>query len=136
MSKHRRTVTLDPEVDEFLDTAEVNASALVNKLVKNHHSAAGDQQAMLSLRAQQLRSDIEELESRLETKQDELERVEARLDAVEDDRDAILRDAAETIPRAVRTPDNPAVQSWAEKADLTPEAFLDRLDDFDELGGT
>lgn len=131
MTKSRRTVTLDEEIDEYLDAEGVNASQLVNRLVRSYQTAGGSEVGMLRLREQQLESEIQELDSRRETKQDELERVREQLSELQDGRDDVIRDAAESLDDHVRVPDNPAVQNWAEKAGLPPEEFLERLDDLD-----
>lgn len=131
MSKERRTVTLDPDVDQYLDEEGVNASQLINHLVENHFTLGGDEIGMLRLREQQLESDITELESRLSSKRKELEQVQYRLDEHRDDQDSVLLEAAETLPPDVRTPDNPAVETWAKKANLPVSEFLDRLEEVD-----
>lgn len=133
MSKERRTVTLDPKTDEYLSQEEVNASKLVNKLVRDYTGAGGNSRAMLELREQQLESELSELESRTETKRDELERVREQLGAHEDQRETILDEARNTLRDTQLEPGNPAVQTWADKADMSVEEFLDVL--LDEGGG-
>lgn len=127
--KQRRSVSLDPPVDQYLRQDGVNASELVNTLVENHMSAGGDEVSMLKLREQQLRSEISELESRLDTKQEELDTVQDQLADHRDDREALLEEAAETLPAEVRHEENPAIQTWAQKCDMPVSEFLDRLND-------
>lgn len=128
MSKERRTVSLETEVDEYLGSEGVNASELVNSLVKNHVSSGGDKRGMLELRAEQLRSDIDELEGRLETKREELDRVETHLDEYRTERDEVLDEAVDTLQTVAWDADNPAIQNWAEKADMTPEELIEELE--------
>lgn len=137
MSKQRRTVSLDPDVDEYLDAEGVNASQLVNRLVRNYHSADGDELAMLRLREQQLKSEVEELESRLQSKRNELETVQEKIGEQRNATAGIVREAIDHLPEHVREPDNPAVENWASKAGMSPEELLERIEDLsggDEIG--
>lgn len=131
MTKSRRTVSLDEENDQYLDADGINASSLVNRLVRSYRSAGGDETGMLRLREQQLESEVAELESRLEAKRRELDSIRDQLSTFEDTQQSVLEEAAETISPQARSTDNPAVENWANKADLPPEEFLDRLDDVD-----
>lgn len=124
MSKERRTVSLDPEVDEHLAKDGVNASELVNSLVKSHADAGGNERAMLELREQQLESELADLESRTERKRQELQQVRDRLDETRDEREQIVTEARNTLTRIPDDPENEAIQNWAEKAGMSPEAFL------------
>lgn len=129
MSKERRTVSLEPEVNDFLQEEGVNASQLVNKLVKNHATSGGDTRSMLELRAEQLRSDINELHGRVESKEDELERVESRLDEFRTEREKVLDEAAEALHGTTLEEDNPAVQNWAEQADVPVDELISEVED-------
>jgi len=132
MTKERRTISIDEEVDDYLGSDGVNASELINKLVKSHASAGGDKRAMLELREEQLMSEVNGLENRLEGKREELESVRDRLSEFRSDSNEVVREAADELEFHAVTldPDNPAIQKWAEKADLPPEDFLDRLKDY------
>lgn len=130
MSKERRTVTLDPDVDQYLQREGVNASELVNKLVETHFTMGGDKQAMLEMRKQQLQSDMDELQSRLSTKKRELDEVESQLEDLRGDMQSVIEEAAKVIPEGTTSPDNDAVQNWANKAGISPEELLERLDEY------
>jgi chromosome segregation ATPase len=127
MSKERRTVSLDPEVDDHLSKDGVNASELVNKLVRTHATAGGSDRAMLELREQQLESELADLESRTERKRQELEQVREQLAEYRDAREDIIAEARNTLTREQYDPANEAVKTWAEKAEMSPEAFVDAL---------
>lgn len=129
MAKQRRTVTLDPEVHEFLSTEGVNASQLINRLVKNYNTAGGDRQTMLELRKQQIQSDIQELEARINNKQDALTTIQDQLATAHHETEQVIAEADAELPEHVRDPDNPAVENWADKAGLEPGEFLRRLGD-------
>lgn len=130
MSKERRTVSLDEDVDEFLGSEGVNASELVNKLVKNHASAGGDKQSMLELREEQLKSDISSLEGRVESKREELEAVQEQLSQYRDKREDRLQEAAESVKHVVLEPGNPAVENWAAKLDMTEREFIQQVEEY------
>ena len=126
MSKERRTVSIEPDVDEYLSREGVNASELVNELVKNHYSAGGDEKAMLKLREQQLESDVRSLEGQITEKEKELNQIRNRLLEFEDQTETILKEAADVL--VTTDPENEALKTWARKADLSPERFAERLE--------
>jgi len=125
MSKDRRTVSLEPEVNEYLKTEGVNASQLINRLVKNHESSGGDKRGMLELRAEQLRSDINELEGRIDTKRSELERVEGELDDLSSERDDRVDTAREALEGETIREENPKAAFWMDELDVTADELCD-----------
>lgn len=129
MSKERRTITLDPAADEYLGQEGVNASELVNKLVKNHYAAGGDELSMLDLREQQLESDVANLEARLETKREELEQIRDRKRSLKDEKDDRLDDAVDALAgrHGQLQASNPAVENWADKLGMPPEALVEEI---------
>lgn len=129
MAKERRTISIDPENEQYLSRPGVNASELINKLVSDYRAAGANEDLMLQLRAQQLESQINNLQSQLDTARQELDAVESSRSAIQPDVDAILAEAAEVIDADKRTVENPAVRNWAEKAQLDAETFLERLED-------
>lgn len=131
MSKERRTVTLDEEVDEYLGSEGVNASELVNRLVKSHLSSGGGKRAMLELRAEQLESELSELNGRVDTKESELAQVRGRLGDVRDERQDVVDEAREKLSNTPLKPENPAVRRWAEKAGMDVEAFIREISEGD-----
>lgn len=132
MSKERRAVTLDPEIDTYLASEGINASQLVNRLVKNHKTAGGDEYTMLKLREQQVESEIEELHSRIDAKRDELELIQEQLDEYEEEQDELIDEAADAIDPHIRTPDNPAVENWADIVGVTPDELVRRLEELND----
>lgn len=128
--KARRSVTLDPENDDLLSQSSINASGLVNRLVTNYRTAGEDDVAMFRLRESQLKSEVEGLENRLEMKREELKRVRQQIGAFEDSTEDVLREAAENLDPTTLNADNPAVRNWAGKAGLTPEDFVERVQDY------
>ncbi len=127
MTKERRTVSIEKEVDEYLASEGVNASELVNKLVKNHASAGGDKRAMLELREEQLLSDINSLEQRLGSKREELERVQTQLDKHQSERENIINQASEALGVDDLDQKNRKVEYWAGEVDLPVDEFVDLM---------
>lgn len=134
MSKERRAVSLDPEVDAFLARDEVNASGLVNDLVKRHMNGDAGAEALRDLRKKQLRSELDSLETRAERKREELETIEDVEAEAEQEREATLQDAIEKVADAPRDPTNPAIKTQAARAGMDPETFVDELPERDDGG--
>jgi len=128
MSKQRLSASVDADVHEYLTKDSVNASGLINELVKNRMKSGGGQRAMLELREKQLESDVADLENRAETKRKELAQVREELSEYESETDAVLKEAVDELEGVDTDPSNPAIQRWADKAGVAPPEFADRLD--------
>ena len=127
MSKERRAVTLEPEVDEYLAQPHVNASGLVNDLVKRHMNGDDTGAAIREFRIRQLEEEAEEYENRAERKLEEAERLKAAEAAKEEEREDQIESAAESLPEKIRDPDNPAVETQAAKVGMEPDELLAEL---------
>jgi chromosome segregation ATPase len=128
MSKQRTSVSIDEDVAMYLQQDGVNASGLVNRLVKAEMGGADGDKQLIELRLEQVESQIESLQSQLEQKQRERERLKARLRKHQSEREEMLADAQEAISEEMRDPDNPAVETWAEKMNITTDELLSRLE--------
>lgn len=130
MSKERVSVTVDPDVAEYLDRDAINTSGLVNRLLKDEMDGTNETTVrMLELRREQLQSECDELAARLDQKQNDLQRVEARIDELEDEREDRIAEARELIPPKARSVGNPAVETWANKLDMGEEELIGRLNE-------
>lgn len=129
MGKKRTSVSVDEDVYRYLQRDDVNASGLVNQLVRNYMIGPDDGLMMLRLREEQLRSEREELQDRLENRSQELQRIEERIGAVTADREEILNDAEDTFTPSMLDPENPAVEIWADRLGVTPEEFIERMEE-------
>lgn len=78
MSKERRTVTVEQEVDNYLSQNGRNASELVNELVKQHMNCGAGENQILEFRLQQARSEYKSAKSDAELKKQEVEELERR----------------------------------------------------------
>lgn len=75
MSKERISASVEPAVAEYLSQDHVNASGLINDLVKRHMAGGIDKDQLREFRKRQIESKIESLESQLEIKESELDAV-------------------------------------------------------------
>lgn len=129
MSKKRRSVSLEPDVHDYLSREEVNASALVNELVRRHMEGGMEDTAVLRLRKEQVESEVDHLKARTENKIDELEQLENKLESCQNQQQKQLEEVRDILDDVPHEPTNPAVQTQAEKVDMTPEELLEALDD-------
>jgi len=131
MSKQRRSVSLEPEVHEYLSRDEVNASALVNDLVRRHMNGAAEDAAIIEMRKQQVESEVEHLRTRTESKISELEQLEAKLENHTSQRQAELDDALEKLQSVPADPSNAAIRTHADKLDMTPEQLIEKVEAYE-----
>lgn len=129
MTKRRRSVSLEPDVHDYLSREEVNASALVNELVRRHMDGGMEDAAVLRLRKQQVESEVDHLKARTENKVEELEKLESKLESCTNQQQQKLEEVRAILDDVPADPTNPAVQNHAENLDMTPEELLDALDD-------
>ena len=127
MSKERRTVTLESEVNDYLAQDHVNASGLVNDLVKRHMNGDDTDGAIREFRIRQLEEEAEEYASRAERKRTEAERLKQAATEKEAEKREELQKAIEQLADAPRDPDNPAVESQARKLGIKPEDLVAEL---------
>lgn len=143
MSKERRAVTVDSDLDNYLSN-QPNASAVVNDALRAYVESGGAETAMLELRRDQLRSELRSVESRAENIRDELDRVESRLEDVRDEKQSEyerrLSDAAEQIrvrnldsdPGPVVDDDTERVRTMADQYDVDEADLRERaLEEYD-----
>lgn len=128
MTKRRRSVSLEPDVHDYLSREEVNASALVNELVRRHMEGGMEDTAVLRLRKEQVKSEVDHLKARTENKIDELQQLENKLETCENQQQEELEEVREILDDVPAEPTNPAVQTQADKLDMTAEELLEALD--------
>jgi len=134
MGKQPRSFSVDEDLDELLsERDDINASAVVNKFLREYLAGGRGEEAALEIRLTELDEEIASLETELERKRRERERVESQLSA----RRSELRDQLHTVERKVRnnefpadniTADNPAIQRWASEAGVPAERFASELE--------
>lgn len=127
MSKDRTSVSVDEEVAQYLRQESVNASGLVNRLVKNEMNGFRSDRQLVELRLDQATSELEDLRTRVKQKEREVARLEEKLEQFNDDREEKLAEAREHFRPDQLTEDNPAVENWSEKLDMTPAEFIEAV---------
>lgn len=128
MPKERLSVTVDPDVATYLEQPHINASGLVNDLLKNHIGGGGEQLASLQLRKRQLESEIDAATGKVSLLQDELNKINSQIDGIEAATDRQRQDAAEKVKQLYPDrlePSHPAVKTQAESVNMTPENFIE-----------
>lgn len=132
--KERNTFTLDPAQNRYLQQSSVNASGLVNQLVKQHRESQTKADAVLRYREEQLESEIREIEARLHAKERELAELQERREAIQaeqasvDDQMDGLLDRMESDGIHI-APDHEDVMALAQASDREPAAVIDALKD-------
>jgi len=140
MGKKRKTFSLDEDVQQELSNRDhLNASSLANEFFRQYLFQGESQDAALHMRKNDLdrqiettRQEIGHLESKLERLQDEKEEVKDMIRQRRRKGHEKIDEAVEKIrdsPNFELEPDNPAIQQWAENANMTPERFIDEVED-------
>lgn len=122
-----KTISMDDETADLLaDHADDNHSELIRELLKEYYTAGvfDTTQAAVALRKRELRDEIERMADRQAQLRDELGRLE---DVTADAEGApdVSEVAAQLdgIPPDQATPENPAIQTQAEKNGLETEVL-------------
>lgn len=140
MSKQRRTVSLEVEVDEYLGQDGVNASDLVNRLVR-HHMEYGEGGGIRRLLLDDLRENAELLRTEYEMKQERIADLEDEIAEQQTnellDEDATMHRARQyvpdkflqSVPKEQQIPDvdSQELQSLAEKSTMAAVDIHERL---------
>lgn len=123
------SVSLSPENREWLRQNTNNMSGFIDDLVEKARKGEGEaEDAVAKYRLEQLEMEKTSLELQLETTNKQIERVEERLEEREEEWEDTLQDAIDTlgkIPDHRLGVDNPGVQTWSDKLDMTPEELLE-----------
>lgn len=130
MAKERTSISVDPDVYQFLQQPEINQSQLIQELVREYRENEERQVAALKLRLRQLKEDAESLEQRAKNKRQQAEEVAALLDDAKEAESEQLQEAREAMSglnlEEINS-DNPAIENWANKLDMEPTSLIDRL---------
>jgi len=134
VSKQPRSFSIDEDVAEVLsERDDINASGVVNQFLREFISNGRGKEAALEVRVSQLDEEIADLETDLERKRRERERLEEQLES----RRSNLYDVLERVesmiergdfPRENVSPDNAAIQNYANDAGVPADRFVDELE--------
>lgn len=131
MVKEPQSFSIADWVKDEINDSDVNYSALVNRFLKEYLEGGRSQEAAISVQIEHLDEQIAEHRKeidRLERKRDQLE---AMLQSRREELDEILDEAEAKHERGELPPldaTNPAIQRWAEKAQVSPQRFLTELE--------
>jgi DNA anti-recombination protein RmuC len=141
VGKQRRTFSIDEDIDaRFKQQEHLNASATVNKLLREYVAAGKEPEAALNVR-------LREVEAELQQKREEKARIESRIEQLERQKDDIAakirerernqeKPVSEYVQIVERSTDtgqlldveNEALQTHAERANMTPTRFLEKVE--------
>lgn len=127
--KERRTVTLSTDANRALEQ-EDNASAVVNDLVEQYARTGDRGAAGLKLRRKHKLNELEEARERVSRLESEVEELTALIEKREDTEAAEWDTAREVLGRIDAddlTPENDAVETWAEKLGVTPTELIEEV---------
>jgi len=128
--KKRTSITLDKDVFRYLKQSELNQSGLINELVKEYRDGQDQQTAALELRYEHMIDEAEELEERANEKRRQAKEIKKLLDEAKQTQREELQEAIEgvrNIRKHARSPNNDAVEKWANHADMEPEELLQHV---------
>jgi len=126
--KERVSASVDPEVAEYLKQNRVNASGLINDLVKQHQSTGGTKAAMLELRHDQVKSEVENLHNQLQAKRKELDRIETQLSELQERDEDTLDEATDKMSPGDFETNALKVSYWTDETGLTEEQLREELE--------
>jgi len=142
-NKSRTSVSIDPDLKERLENdPSVNASGLFNQFLREYYERG--QADGLEARIRDLTTEIEAKESELERLQEDLEQLreerddlQERLEDRDEGADPQVQEAISTlasIGERKLTPDNPAVQTQAQKLGMKPGVLCEQVRDAKQAG--
>jgi len=141
MSKDRRNISLDPEVNDAIDPG-VTYSDLVNDWTRqyfiegNYYSV---EKAMFEELLEQVESSREEMHETVDEMHDELAaELQATIEHIdttghdegrETGSDKKWDEAMDVLSDVERSRGNPAIQNWANKLNTSPDELIERLNE-------
>ena len=134
MPKKPRSFSIDENVAEILtDRDDVNASAAVNKFLREFLTSGRGAEAALEVRLSQLDEEISETEKQLERLKRERDRIEDRLRQNQSELTEQVNEVVNMVenggfPVENIDPENPAIQNWASDAGVPAERFVDEIE--------
>jgi len=129
MSEKKRTsITVDPDVYEFLKQPDVNQSGLINELVKQYRDNQDRQVAALELRVEHLEEEAKRDRENAQRKQQQAEEIRELLQDARQTEQTKLQEARNALENTPLKPDNPGVENWADKLDMSPTELIERLE--------
>ena len=129
MSRERISVTVDPENAAWLDEHCDNRSAFINDLLtraRNNEDAID--RVVARYRIEQLKREKATHQSQIEGIDEQLAELQDKVDRDEEKREVRLEEAKANLDDVPADPTNPAVQTWSEKLDMSPQELVSELE--------
>jgi len=129
MSRETVSVTLDPQNVEWLDEHCDNRSAFINKLLtRSRNNEDAIEHVVARYRIEQLKRERATLESQMDGIDEQIKELEDRETRTEEKREVRLDEAKQNLTDVPPDPTNPAVQTWADKLDMSPQGLVEELE--------
>jgi DNA repair exonuclease SbcCD ATPase subunit len=142
VSKKARSFSIDEDLADLLsERDDLNASAVVNKFLREYVAEGRGEEAALEIRLNQLDDEIAELEKQLTKKQRERDRIQSQLESRQSElRDQLLKaeEIVEQSPmfwdgpigtgRPDISEDNDMIQKYAAEAGVPVDRFVNELE--------
>jgi DNA repair exonuclease SbcCD ATPase subunit len=133
MGKDRKTFSLDERVVEELEDETGNASAVVNDLLQEWLLSGGDGPIGKEIKLRDIESKLEEAKNerdkinrRIERLRNNKRRIEQQIEQQQEEQREKLQEAAQYVKD--KPVDNPAVENWAEKLNMTPSELKKQVE--------
>jgi hypothetical protein len=139
MSKDRRNISIDPEVNNAIDPGDT-FSDLVNEWTRQYYLEGNFynvEKAFLQQMLEQVEDSRDMMHEQVDEMHDELAgELEAKIDHVDtvgyDEKqqtgsDAKWQEAFNVLEGAARDPTNPAIKNWAGKLNVSPDELIEQL---------
>lgn len=125
--KERQSVTVDPEVKTYLQRDDVNASGLINKLVKMKMGEEAINEEILKMRIEMEKTAYKQDAQSARNHLEQYNRLKERLKEHQENTTNVLDEAEEHLSYHQLYEDSNPVEFWAEKADMTKDEFLTEM---------
>jgi len=132
MTKDRKTFSIDKDVAKQLSEETNNASAVVNNLLEEWLLSGGDgpigkeiKLRDIEQRLEQSLNERDKINRRIERLRQKKRRLEQEIEQEQEQQKERIREAADIV--ANKPADNPAVENWAEKLNMTPTELKERV---------
>lgn len=148
MGKSSRSFSIDDDLaDRLSSRQDMNASAVVNSLLRDYLEAGRSADVALHQRREKLEREEQEVDSKISRLQTRKQQIQRELEQVnrqiEERRSAGVKQVGEVVEMYERgefrmeqlKPDNGAIQNYAGRAQMTPERFISEVRDRIEDGG-
>lgn len=130
MTREKIAVTISAENLAWLDENYNNRSGFIDDLITRARKGEAEiDRAVAQYQKEQLEREKATLETQMEGVEEQLRTIEKRMERQQSYEQTQLEEVREILEGIPHEPTNPAVQTQAEKLDMTPEELLDALDD-------